>query len=109
MKEASIILARANTGCVIAWHWHSAGENLMMVSGEARVEMKDGDVVTLRAGGFAQMPAHHVHQFSCVKDCVLFIFSDAALDLHYVDPAGQEISPAAALKSAGETAATPPH
>src|SRR4051794_6720292 len=87
-KGPSIILAKAATGCVIPWHWHTPTETLMMVSGEARVKMKDGTSVTLRAGGFAHMPAQHVHQFTCTKTCLLYISSDAAFDMHYVEGEG---------------------
>ena len=38
----SIILAKASAGCSIPWHWHTANEHLMMVSGVAHMEMKDG-------------------------------------------------------------------
>jgi hypothetical protein len=70
--------------------------------------MKDGGSVILRAGGFSQMPSRHVHQFSCAKGCMLYVFSDAAFDMHYVNGEGKEISPDEALKAAGETAAKPP-
>jgi quercetin dioxygenase-like cupin family protein len=107
-KGPSIILAKMATGCVIPWHWHTPTESLMMVSGEAHATMKDGTSVTLRAGGFAQMPSKHVHQFTCAKTCVFYVSSDGAFDLHYVDADGKETAPAAALKKVAEKAATPP-
>ena len=107
-KGASIILARMAAGCAFPWHWHTPIEHLMMVTGEGRVEMKDEKPVTLRAGGFAQMPSRHVHQFGCAKKCMLYVFSDAAFDMHYLDAEGKEISPEQALKKVGETAATYP-
>ena len=107
-KGPSIILGKLAAGCVFPWHWHTPNENLMIVTGEGRVEMKDGKSVTLRAGGFAQMPSRHVHKFGCAKACMLYIFSDAAFDMHYVDGAGKEISPDEALKKVGETAAKSP-
>jgi quercetin dioxygenase-like cupin family protein len=105
-KGPSIIISKVSTGCTFPWHWHTPGEHLMMVSGAARIQMKDGKPVTLRAGGFALMPSHHVHQFTCSQTCVLYIYSDAAFDMHYVDTKEQEISPDAALKPLKETAAT---
>ena len=97
-KGPSVILAKVATGCTFPWHWHTPAETLMIVSGVARVEMKDGKPVTLRAGGFALMPSKHVHRFSCVTSCAFFVHSDAAFDIHYVDGQGQEISPEEALK-----------
>ena len=103
-KGPSIILAKAAAGCSVPWHWHTPNENVMMVSGVAQMAMKDGKPFTLRAGGFAMMPAHHIHQFRCgSKPCVLFIYSDVAFDIHYVDGQGNEISPDQALKAVRET------
>ena len=101
-KGPSIILAKVSTGCVIPWHWHTPNENLMLVSGVARLEMKDGKPFTLTAGGFAMMPTRHVHQFRCERACQLYIYSDAAFDIHYVDGKGNEISPPEALKAVKE-------
>ena len=98
-KGPSIIFAKIDAGCAIPWHWHTPSEHLMMVSGVARIEMKDGKPLTLESGGFALMPSHHVHQFHCEKACSLYIYSDAAFDIHYVDAQGNEISSADALKS----------
>jgi quercetin dioxygenase-like cupin family protein len=107
-KGPSILLAKMEAGCVFPLHWHTPNENLMMVTGEGRVEMKDEKPVTLRAGGFAQMPSRHAHQFGCAKACMLYVFSDAAFDMHYLDGEGKEISPDEALKKVGETAAKAP-
>jgi len=105
-KGPSIILAKATTGCTIPWHWHTPNEHVMIVSGAATLQMKDAKPVSLRAGGFALMPAHHVHQFRCLRACALYIYSDAAFDIHYVDKQGNEISPASATKAVREKAAT---
>ena len=106
-KGAFIILVKLATGCSIPWHWHSASEYLMIVSGTGRVEMKDGPSQTLRAGGFALLPAHHVHQFLCKNKCTFFFYSDGAFDIHYVDAQGTEISPDDALKTVKEKAVQP--
>lgn len=98
-KGPSIILAKVATGCTIPWHWHTPNEHLMMVSGVARLEMKDGKPFTLRAGGFAMMPSRHVHQFHCERDCLFYVYSDAAFDICYVDGQGKEITPDEALKA----------
>lgn len=105
-KGPSIILAKVAAGCSIPWHWHTPNEHLMIVGGVARVEMKDGKQLTLRPGAFALMPSRHVHRFRCDRPCTLYIYSDAAFDIHYVDGQGKEISPLEALRAVGETAAT---
>lgn len=106
-KGPSIILGKLKAGCSIPWHWHTPNEHLMMVTGTARAEAKDGKPFTLRAGGFALMPSHHVHQFRCTTACTLYVYSDTAFDIHYVDAKGSEISPGDALKAVKETATNP--
>ena len=96
-KGASVIIFKAATGCLIPWHWHTPTEHVMMVSGSAKLEMKGGASAILGPGGFALLPGKHVHQFTCVSACSAFINSNAAFDIHYVDAAGKEIPPDAAL------------
>lgn len=107
-KGPSVIYAKATKGCTFPWHWHTPNEHVMMVSGSARMEMKDGAPVTLKAGGFVLMPSKHVHQFTCTTACSLFVYSDAAFDMHYVDAQGKEIPPEEALRAVKETPGKPP-
>ena len=98
-KGASVIVFKGTAGCTIPWHWHTPTEQVMIVSGSAKVEMKaSGKTAVLGPGGFAMMPSKHVHQFTCTKACSAFVSSDAAFDIHYVDASGNEIPPDAALK-----------
>ena len=101
----SVILAKIAAGCSVPWHWHTPNENVMMVSGLGRMEMKDGKPVTMRAGAFAMMASHHVHQFTCLRACQLYIYSDVAFDIHYVNKEGNEISPADAMNAVRQKAA----
>ena len=96
-KGPNILLIKGTAGCKAPWHWHTPNEALMLVSGTGRMEMKDQKAVLLRAGGFAVAPSKHVHQFTCVAACQFFLYSDAAFDIHYVDPAGKEIPPEQAI------------
>jgi quercetin dioxygenase-like cupin family protein len=98
-KGAAVILAKVNAGCVVPWHWHTAAEQLMFVSGSAKVDMKDGAPVRLHAGDYVKLPSKNVHQFTCVAACTFFLATDAAFDIHYVDKDGKEIAPEDALKS----------
>jgi quercetin dioxygenase-like cupin family protein len=104
-KEPSILIGKLQSGCSIPWHWHTPNEHLMMVTGLAHVEMKDGRALTLRPGGFALMPSKHVHQFRCERACTLYVYSDVAFDIHYVDTQGNEIKPSEALQRVKETVA----
>jgi len=99
LKGASVIEAKATSGCRIPWHWHSSNEHVMMVSGVGKMEMKDAKPATLRSGAYAMMPAHHAHQFTCTASCTMFLYSDGVFDTHYVDASGNEISATDALKT----------
>ena len=98
-KGASVILSKSATGCTVPWHWHSASEQLMMVSGSAKVAMKDGAPATVHSGDYLSLPEKNVHQFTCVAACTMFIVPSGAFDIHYVDKDGKEISADEALKS----------
>ena len=110
MKGAAVILAKGKTGCVVPWHWHTASEQLMFVSGTGTVEMKDEGKKSLSAGGYVNLPGKHQHEFRCTASCTFFISTDGAFDIHYVDASGNEIpvdqalKPAAKAKSAGAPA-----
>jgi mannose-6-phosphate isomerase-like protein (cupin superfamily) len=107
-QGGSIIFARMAAGCVFPWHWHTPNEHLMIVSGVAQAEMKGEKPVTLRSGAFALMPSKHAHQFRCDTACTLYVYSDAAFDMHYLDAQGNEIAPAAALAAVKEVPAPAP-
>src|ERR1017187_3313809 len=84
MKGAAVLLLKVKSGCIVPWHWHTANENLMMVSGSAKAEMSDG-ANTLVAGDYLYLAGRQVHQFTCISSCVVFDVIDGAFDIHYVD------------------------
>ncbi len=93
-----ILLAKADAGCTVPWHWHTAAEHLMMVKGTARLDVKGGAPMTLREGGYAMLPGKHAHQFVCTRACEFYVHSDGAFDIHYVDAQGKEVPMAEALE-----------
>jgi quercetin dioxygenase-like cupin family protein len=97
-KGPAVLLLKVASGCVIPWHWHTASESLMMVSGKARVEMKPTGAHTLTAGDYLYLAGKEVHQFTCSSSCLLFDVPDGAFDIHYVNGEGKEIAPEEALK-----------
>ena len=133
-----ILYAKGKAGCTLPFHWHSANERLIIMSGTTRMSMrgenekddtakgeaptgdtpkgdttkrdvmksmKEGAPVVLKAGGFVELPAKHVHQFRCTEACTLYVLSDGKFDIHYVDPEGKEISPEQAMKPTNQTVA----
>ena len=100
-KGSSVIVFKGTAGCVIPWHWHTPTEQVMIVSGSAKVEMTDSNrAATIGPGGYAMLPSKHQHQFTCSSACTAFVSSDSAFDIHYVDAKGNEISPETALATA---------
>ena len=105
-KGAFIVAIKMASGCTLPWHWHTAGEYLMIVSGKGQMEMKGSPAKTIQAGSYVQLPPRHVHEFRCKDKCIFFFYSDGAWDMHYVDAQGTEISPDDALKAVKEKPAT---
>src|SRR5205823_5756215 len=99
-KGASTLLLKFTPGCVVPWHWHTAGEHLMVVSGSGKAEMKDGKPAVMKTGDYAYLPAKSIHQFKATTAVTMFDMPDGAFDIHYVDASGKEIPPDDALKSA---------
>ncbi len=96
----AVLLAKLASGCRVPWHWHTAGEELLVVSGKGRLEMKDGKPLELKAGAFASMPGRHIHQATCSSACEFFVVTDGVFDIHYVNDHGAEIPAAEVLKAA---------
>jgi hypothetical protein len=92
------VLLKLSTGCRVPWHWHTANEALLVISGRGTLAMKDGPPLQFAPGAYASLPNHHIHETSCSRACLLFNTADAAFDIHYVDASGEKISPDEALR-----------
>lgn len=101
-KGASVILAKFAPGCVAPFHWHTPSETAMMVSGSLELQMKDDKPIVAHHGDYVYLPSHHIHRATCqgAVPCLVFLASDAAFDVHWVDASGQEIPLEAAMKNA---------
>jgi quercetin dioxygenase-like cupin family protein len=97
MKGAAVLLLKVKSGCVVPWHWHTANENLMMVSGKGKAEMSSG-AHTMDMGDYLYLAGKQIHQFTCISSCLVFDVIDDAFDIHYVDSEGKEIPVEQALK-----------
>jgi quercetin dioxygenase-like cupin family protein len=104
MKGAAVLLLKFNSGCVVPWHWHTANENLMMVSGKGKSEMSGG-AHNMAMGDYLYLAGRQVHQFTCISSCLVFDVIDDAFDIHYVDKDGNEIPVEQALKTTAKPAA----
>ena len=92
------VLLKLATGCRVPRHWHTANEDLVVISGRGVLAMDDGAPLQFVPGAYAALPSHHVHQASCYRSCLLFSIADGAFDIHYVDPTGEELSAERALQ-----------
>ena len=100
------VLLKLASGCRVPWHWHTPNEELLVISGQGTLAMKDGKPLQFVPGAYASLPSHHVHQASCSRACLFFNSADAAFDIHYVDASGKEISADQAMKPSAKTRAT---
>ena len=107
-KGPSTMLLKFAAGCTVPWHWHTAGETLLMVSGHGKAEMKDGKPQDTKPGDYLYLPAKSVHQFTAITRMMLYDIPDGAFDIHYVDADGKEIPPDQALKDVAGAASTKP-
>ena len=97
----AVVLVRSQVErCLVPWHWHSSNEQITVVSGTVFIQMRNGRAFDLGPGGYAFLPARHVHLFGCSTPCVHFVQSERRFDVHYVDPVGREISITEALRLA---------
>ncbi len=104
----SVILAKFMPGCAVPWHFHTPNETILMVSGVGRLQARGDKPYSLRAGDYAWMPSKHVHMFSSEQGCVMFLTSDGAFDIHYVDDKDNELSLEQAMKGVASKPAKAP-
>jgi quercetin dioxygenase-like cupin family protein len=92
------MLVKSSAGCDVPMHFHSVTEQVMIVNGTMRFQMKGDAMRVLNAGAYATSPARHPHQATCSTDCEFYILSEGPFDIHYVDATGNEISLEQAIK-----------
>ena len=81
----STVILKASAGCVVPWHFHSAEEQLIIISGAVLAEMTDHRPTRLGPGGFAMMGSRMPHQFTCQRKsaCVMIVTFDRAYDIFW--------------------------
>ena len=102
----STFLVKGTKGCSIPMHFHTPVEQVVMVSGTARMQMKGDQPQVLKTGAFAISPSRHPHQVICTSACEFYVVSDGPFDIHYINDGGTEISFEQAVKPAGKAAST---
>ena len=92
MKGAFVLLIKTTAGCSVPMHWHTANEEVGMVSGNGTLTMPKGKPQAMTAGSYVYLPSKNQHSFACATECSFFLTGDAIFDIHYVDKKGKEIT-----------------
>jgi quercetin dioxygenase-like cupin family protein len=82
----STFLLKAPPKCVVPPHFHTAEEQLIVVSGDVSTGMEGMLDTVLGSGGFAMMPGKKPHWFSCVSktECLMFVTFDRTYDITWI-------------------------
>ena len=96
-KGPSVLLLKFTPGCAVPWHWHTADETLVLVSGTGEAQMKGGQPMAMKAGDFLFLAGKGIHRFTAKSAVYLYDMPNGAFDIHYVDAEGKEIPPEKAL------------
>ena len=81
----STLILKASPGCIVPWHFHTAEEQLIIISGTVMAEMTDHPLTRLGPGGFAVMAGRMPHQFTCQgkSACLMIVAFDRAYDIFW--------------------------
>jgi quercetin dioxygenase-like cupin family protein len=82
-KGPSTFILKAPANCAVAWHYHTAEEQLIVVQGDVDTEMEGMAPQVLGPGGFAMMPGKAKHRFSCKTACLIFVTFDRPYDIFW--------------------------
>jgi quercetin dioxygenase-like cupin family protein len=82
---ASTWILKAPAGCVVPWHSHTAGEQLIVIRGAVLAEMTDHPATRLGPGGFAAMGGRMPHQLTCAGKaaCIMMVTFDGPYDIRW--------------------------
>jgi quercetin dioxygenase-like cupin family protein len=105
----SAVFLKAESNCIVPYHWHTANESLVPLLGLMQVTVHGERPKVVANGDYAYMPAQRVHMAKCAssKPCTAILQLDAAMDMHYVDKDGKEIPAEAALASVNQPTTKP--
>jgi quercetin dioxygenase-like cupin family protein len=81
----STLILKASPGCVVPWHFHTAEEQLTIISSTVLAEMADHQPTRLGPGGFATMGSHMPHRVTCQGKfaCLMIVAFDRAYDIYW--------------------------
>jgi quercetin dioxygenase-like cupin family protein len=105
----STFFVKGTKGCEVPMHFHSVTEQVLMVNGTARMQMKGDQPRILKGGAFAITPSRHPHRLTCTSACEFYVVSEGPFDIHYIDDGGTDISFEQAVKPAQKPASTNPY
>jgi quercetin dioxygenase-like cupin family protein len=100
--QATQVLIRATKHAVVPWHWHTANEANMVITGTFTVEC-EGKKFDLGPGSFIYTPSRLIHRATFSDGCMIAISGDGAFDLNWAGapPTAKKPGEAAIPKPAG--------
>ncbi|MBO0698064.1 MAG: cupin domain-containing protein [Zavarzinella sp.] len=85
------VRAKMPDGYIVPPHWHSADENLTIISGSFGLGVGDklepSKVRYLPAGSYARLGKEERHYAICKGETVIQVHAVGPFDIHYVNPA----------------------
>jgi quercetin dioxygenase-like cupin family protein len=87
-RENADIFFKVPAKAVIAEHWHTSAERMVLVGGELHVTYRGQPTTVLKPGMYAYGPAKLPHKATCASSspCVLFIAFELPVDAFPVEP-----------------------
>lgn len=84
----STAIMKAQPNCDVPPHYHTAEEQLIIVTGNVSTGMQGMEDTILSPGGFAMMPSKRPHWFSCTakEECLMFVTFDRPYDIVWLKP-----------------------
>jgi quercetin dioxygenase-like cupin family protein len=84
-KGPSTFILRAPPGCVVPWHFHTAGEQAIVIRGQVKMQMTGHEPAQLGPGGFTAMQGKVPHQFACSgkAPCLMVVAFDGIYDIFW--------------------------
>lgn len=78
----STVLLKADKGCFVRWHVHTAEQQLMVIKGELKVDLALTPSATIGPGGYILIPGKTKHQLTCGRksECLMFLTMDRPFD-----------------------------
>ena len=86
-REASEAIFRLAAGVSFPKHWHTSAEHILVIEGQLKMKLENGDHYSVGPDTFLYNPAGMIHWGSCGEEqaCVYYVYDDQPYDIHLVE------------------------